>query len=293
MSIPSLRENVLLKPYTSFKVGGPAQWFCEPSSTDELAAALQFAQHENLPCTVIGKGSNIVVSDSGIAGLVVRLGDAFSTISQNGNTLQVAAGALLHSVVQYAIRQSLGGIEKLGGVPGTMGGAAFINAGAYGQEIGDRIVRVETITPKGELREYLHKDCHFTYRHTRFCELNEIITHVELDLVEADSDTLKASMQECLKARKEKQPLELPNAGSMFKRPPGMFAGALIEASGLKGYTVGGAQVSVKHAGFVVNIGNATADDIWQLTENVITKVKADHGVQLEREVIFLGRNRA
>lgn len=293
MTIPSLRENVMLKSYTSFKVGGPAQWFCEPSSTEELAAALQFAQRENLECTVLGRGSNVVVSDQGIAGLVIRLGDAFSTISQNGNTLQVAAGALLHSVVQYAIRQGLGGIEKLGGVPGTMGGAAFINAGAYGQEIGDCIVRVQTLTRQGELREYLHKDCHFTYRHTRFCDLDEIITHVELDLREANPDTLKASMQECLKARKEKQPLELPNAGSMFKRPPGMFAGALIEASGLKGYTVGGAQVSTKHAGFVVNIGNATAHDIWQLTEDVIAKVKADHDVPLEREVIFLGRNRA
>lgn len=289
MLSPIFRENVPLRDYTTFKVGGPARYFYEPASRTELARALEYARTESLPCTVIGRGSNLVVSDHGLRGLVIRLGDKFSHLHIEGDKLTADAGTLLNTAVTHAVRAGLGGIQKLGGVPGTIGGGTFINAGAYGQELCQVITRVESLTRTGEERIRTNAQCEFRYRHSIFCELDEVVTHVEMQLTLADDNTLRSEMQASLHQRKEKQPLELPNAGSMFKRPPGHFAGALIEASGLKGFSVGGAQVSPKHAGFVVNTGGATAADIWELTERVIEHVERDHGIRLEREVIFLG----
>lgn len=289
MTMPALRENVPLRDYTSFKVGGPARFFCEPTSQAELSAALCYARNESLPCTILGRGSNVVVSDHGLPGLVIRLGDLFGQVRVEKDKLYAEAGALLNTAVNKSIRAGLAGIQKLGGIPGTIGGGAFINAGAYGQELGQVITRVESLTRTGEERVRTHAECAFSYRYSLFCAMDEVITRVEMQLEAADTDALHDEMREMLRHRKEKQPLELPNAGSMFKRPPGHFAGALIEASGLKGHSIGGAQVSVKHAGFIVNTGGATAADIWELTERVIERVRRDHGVTLEREVIFLG----
>lgn len=288
--MPIFREFVPLAPFTTFKVGGEARFFCEPTCVDELRSALLRARTQALSCWILGKGSNVVISDHGLDGLVIRLGNAFSHISCHENHIVAESGALLSAVVQQALRAGLGGIQKLGGVPGTVGGGAYINAGAYGQELMDTVQEVESLTRDGEQRTRSAAECGFAYRHSIFCTNEEVITRVRLNLFPAEEETLRAEMRESLLQRRTKQPLELPNAGSMFKRPPGHFAGALIEASGLKGFSVGGAQVSEKHAGFVVNKGGATAADIWELTERVIDRVHADHGVVLEREVRFLGK---
>lgn len=284
-----IEENVSLKNFTSFKVGGFARFFSAPSSLEEIQELLQWAHQKGLPIFVLGKGSNLVVSDQGYAGLVIHLGKNFSQIRQLENRIQAQAGALLNTVVTTANRAGLGGIECLGGIPGTIGAGAWINAGAYGQELEQCIEQVTTLCADGSIKVRNHPECGYAYRHSAMIGTNEMIVEVLLSLKPADSTQLQATLQECLIKRKEKQPLELPNAGSMFKRPVGMFAGALIEQSGLKGFRVGDAQVSEKHAGFVVNLGKATANDIWNLTEAVIQKVKKDHNVILEREVVFLG----
>ena len=285
----TLQEFIPLASFTSFKVGGLARFFCEPQSITEIQEAMHFAHSQEMPFWVLGRGSHVVISDHGLPGLVIRLGNSFANIQVHKNLLVAESGALLNTVVNHAIRANLGGIEKLGGIPGTLGGAVFINAGAYGQEIGPMVLRVESLTFQGEPRIRLGHDCDFSYRHSYYCDVNEVITRVELQLPYEDGDSLRSQMHECLRQRRDKQPLELPNAGSMFKRPPGHFAGALIESSGLKGFTVGGAQISTKHAGFVVNTGGATASDIWNLTEKVMEHVEKDHGIRLQREVLFLG----
>lgn len=285
----TIQEFIPLASFTSFKVGGLARYFCEPQNISEIQEAMHFAQTQGMPFWVLGRGSNVVISDHGLPGLVIRLGSLFANIQVHKNLLVAESGAMLNTVVNHAIRAGLGGIEKLGGIPGTMGGAVFINAGAYGQEIGPVVVRVESLTHQGEPRIRFGHDGDFSYRHSYYCDAKEVITRVELQLSYEDGDLLRAQMQECLRLRRDKQPLELPNAGSMFKRPPGHFAGALIESSGLKGFSVGGAQISPKHAGFVVNTGGATASDIWNLTEKVMEHIEKDHGIRLEREVLFLG----
>jgi len=287
--MPLIEESLSLKNFTTFKVGGAARYFSAPNSVDEIQFLVKWAKDRTLPIFILGKGSNLVVSDHGYEGLVIHLGKNFSQIHTTENRIQAQAGALLNSVVTTANRTGLGGIECLGGIPGTIGAGAWINAGAYGQELEQSIVKVTSLCPDGTLRIRNHHECGYAYRHSAMIGSNEIIVAVELNLKPADPSQLQSTLQECLIKRKEKQPLELPNAGSMFKRPAGYFAGALIEQSGLKGYRVGDAQVSEKHAGFVVNLGKATANDIWQLTEGVIQKIKKDHHVTLEREVVFLG----
>lgn len=285
----SIQENILLKPLTTFKIGGPAKFFIAPQNTFEIQEALKWALSQNIPYFVLGKGSNLVISDQGYNGLIIHLGKDFSEVRIQDNLLQVQAGCLLNSAVNKAIKAGLGGVECLGGIPGTIGAGAWINAGAYGQELGDRVNKVTTIDQNGNLNHYSKEECQFSYRHSIFVNKAEIIVEVELSLEPSDAQILHNTMTERLQQRRDKQPVELPNAGSMFKRPPGLFAGALIEQSGLKGFRVGDAQVSTKHAGFVVNIGNATAQDVWNLTEHIIAVVQKDHNVILQREVIFLG----
>ena len=191
-------------------------------------------------------------------------------------------------VIQAAGR-GLGGIEKLAGIPGTVGGAVSINAGAYGQEFGDRVVSVRSMDPDGNLRTRTREECAFAYRSSAFRGNGEIVLSADLDLVPAPEDGLRAAIREVQKARTDKQPLDLPNAGSLFKRPPGGFASKMVEEAGLKGFRVGNAAISEKHAGFAVNLGGATASDVWNLSAAVIARVRETHGVELEREVVFLG----
>lgn len=284
-----IRENVPLAPLISFKVGGSARWFCEPSSAAAFAEAMAWAKEKNLETFILGKGTNLVFSDRGFPGLVLYTGRAFTHIDWNGNRVTAQAGALLHTVVTQAVGKGMAGIQHLAGIPGTMGGGTYINAGAFGQELKDVIVKVVSTTRAGELIGRTNAECGFAYRHSRFFDLDEIILETELELAPADAGTLQAEMRETLRKRKEKQPLHLPNAGSMFKRPPGQFAGTLIEQAGLKGFRIGGAMISEKHANFTVNAGGATAQDIHDLSSEVIRRVKENSGTTLEREVIFIG----
>jgi UDP-N-acetylmuramate dehydrogenase len=287
-----IRENVPLAPLISFKVGGPARWFVEPSTPAEFSEAVGWARQKALEVFILGKGTNLVFSDLGYNGLVIYTGKSFHGIEWDGNRVRAQAGALLHTVVTQSVGKGMSGIQHLAGIPGTMGGGTYINAGAFGQELKEVIVSVTSSTMDGKLVERTNAECGFAYRHSNFFDLKEIILETVLELVPGDKDAtqaMQAEMRETLRKRKEKQPLHLPNAGSMFKRPPGQFAGVLIEQAGLKGFRMGGAMISDKHANFTVNAGGATAQDIHDLSLEVIRRVKEMSGTTLEREVIFIG----
>ena len=284
-----IRENIPLADFISFKVGGAARYFCEPGTSAEFCEALVWAKQRNLEVYILGKGTNLVFSDQGFAGLVLYTGKSFQKITWVENHATVQAGALLHTVVTQSVNRGWAGIQHLAGIPGTMGGGTYINAGAFGQELKESIVSVASVTLQGEKVERSNAECDFGYRHSRFFDLQEIILETVLALKPGDAIALHGEMLETLRRRKEKQPLQLPNAGSMFKRPPGQFAGVLIEQAGLKGLSLGGAMISDKHANFTVNIGGATAQDIFDLTEQVIRQVRNHSGITLEREVIFIG----
>jgi UDP-N-acetylmuramate dehydrogenase len=284
-----IRENVPLAPLISFKVGGPARYFVEPSTPEEFSEALGWARQKGLEIFILGKGTNLVFSDLGFSGLIIYTGKSYHGIAWDGNRVRAQSGSLLHTVVTQSVGQGMAGIQHLAGIPGTMGGGTYINAGAFGQELKEVIVRVKSATMDGALVERNNAECGFAYRHSNFFNLNEIILETTLELIPGDRESLQAEMRETLRKRKDKQPLHLPNAGSMFKRPPGQFAGVLIEQAGLKGFRMGGAMISEKHANFTVNAGGATAQDIHDLSSEVIRLVKEKSGTTLEREVIFIG----
>jgi UDP-N-acetylmuramate dehydrogenase len=284
-----IQENIPLAPLISFKVGGPARYFCEPATAGEFSEALAWAKANGHKVFILGKGTNLVFSDSGYPGLVVYTGRSFHHIDWDGSKVRAQSGALLHTVVTQSVNRGFAGIQNLAGIPGTMGGGVYINAGAFGQELKEVITSVTSTTMEGRLVTRSNAECGFAYRHSNFFDYGEIILETTLELKAGDAEALKAEMRETLRKRKDKQPLHLPNAGSMFKRPPGQFAGVLIEEAGLKGYQRGGARISEKHANFTVNAGGATAQDIFDLTEDVIAQVKARSGTTLEREVIFIG----
>ena len=284
-----VRENIPLSPLISFKVGGSARYFAEPSTPEEFSEALGWARQKGLETFILGKGTNLVFSDQGFSGLILYTGKSFHGIVWDGNRVKAQAGALLHTVVTQSVGKGMSGIQHLAGIPGTMGGGTYINAGAFGQELKEVIVSVTSATMDGKLVVRTKAECGFAYRHSNFFHLNEIILETELELIPGDKDAMQSEMRETLRKRKDKQPLHLPNAGSMFKRPPGQFAGVLIEQAGLKGFRMGGAMISEKHANFTVNAGGATAQDIHDLSTEVIRRVKEMSGTTLEREVIFIG----
>ena len=282
-------ENVPLSGYTSFRVGGPARWFCAPASEDEFVEARAFATEKGLDTFILGKGTNMVFSDAGYDGLLVYTGN-YAGISWDGNRVTAQCGALLLDVVTQSAARGLRGMQNLAGIPGTLGGGAYINAGAFDQELKDVITEVVSIDASGARVRRDNAECSFGYRRSIFCGAGEWVLEVTMELQEdGDAEGLTAQMNATLARRAEKQPLHLPNAGSMFKRPPGNYAGVLIEGAGLKGFRMGGAGISEKHANFTVNNGGATAQDIWDLTSEVILRVKAHSGVTLEREPIFAG----
>lgn len=273
---------------TTFRLGGAARVLLEPSSEDELLLALRWARDKDLPVFALGRGSNLVVSDRGYAGAVVATG-GLSRISWDGPIVLARSGARLSDLVLQAVDRGLSGLEKLAGIPGTVGAAAAINAGAYGQEFGDRILSVRSIAPDLSIHERDRNSCAFGYRTSVFHGNGEIVLSVRLELTPGDRDELKSSVRQTQKARLEKQPLDLPNAGSLFKRPPNGYASKMVEEAGLKGLRVGNAAISEKHAGFAVNLGGATAQDVWDLSTEVIRRVRDFNGTTLEREVVFLG----
>jgi len=282
--------NAPLGARTTFQVGGAARVLLEPTREAEVAAALEWVRAQGMDLYVMGRGSNLVVSDHGWDGAILVLGKAFSGVAFEGARATALAGTMLTDLVMQCVRRGLGGCEKLAGIPGTVGGAVYINAGAYGQEFADRCVSVRTATRDGAIRERAASDCGFAYRTSLFHALDEVILSATLELVPGEVEALKASVQEMQQARRDKQPLDKPNAGSLFKRPPGGFASKIVDEAGLRGFRVGNAAISEKHAGFAVNLGGATAQDVWDLSTEVIRRVQASHGLTLEREVVFLGR---
>ena len=285
---PLLAQEPMAK-HTSFRIGGPADVLAQPADEAELAALLKRAGEHAVPVTLVGNGSNLLVRDKGIRGLVIKLSNIFSSITVDGNVLTFGSGISLAMASKKAASLSLSGMEFAVGIPGTIGGAVYMNAGAYDGEMAKVVTSVRVMDREGKISELKASELAFAYRHTALQNSGLIVTSVTCVLQPDEADAIAAKMADFSQRRISKQPLELPSAGSMFKRPPGYFAGTLIDQTGLKGYTVGGAQVSTKHAGFVVNVGGATAQDVLQLISDVQSKVFAAHGVRLEPEVLVLG----
>ena len=284
------RQNEPMRAHTTFKIGGEADIFIIPASPAALISAVKKCTGLEIPYFILGNGSNLLVSDGGIEGAVISLA-GINGISAEGEKITCGAGAMLSSVCLKALSLSLTGLEFAYGIPGTAGGALYMNAGAYGGQMADVIESAECLTASGEIKNLKKEDMRLGYRSSVFKKGGLIIISLTLALKKGDKAEIKAEMDELLNRRKQKQPLEYPSAGSTFKRPEGYFAGALIEKNGLKGLTVGGAQVSEKHAGFVINRGGATAADVKALIGKIQKTVFENDGVMLEPEVIFTGRN--
>lgn len=281
-------ENEPLARHTTFRVGGPADVLFLPESAQELQRAMELAREAGEDCLVIGNGSNLLVRDGGVRGLVIKLAGPMSGVSVEGTAIRAQAGASLSQVSRAALQASLTGLEFASGIPGSLGGALAMNAGAYGGEL-SQVVREAMVLMDGRVQTLSREELAMGYRTTRVLREGGIVLSAVLDLKEGDAPQIAATMDDLNRRRREKQPLSFPSAGSTFKRPEGYFAGALIEQAGLKGYAIGGAQVSEKHAGFLINRGGATASDLLRLIEYVQERVYAQSGVRLETEVRICG----
>ena len=270
-----IQRDISLKKYTTFKIGGNARFFAEPETADEIRSLFAWCREFKIPYFVLGKGSNVLFNDEGYEGLVIRLS-------------KFNAGNSLHSLIQTAANQGLGGLEKLEGIPGTIGGAIFMNAGAHGQQISDCIKSVTSITANGEIKTRTKEECEFSYRSSIFKKLSTpTILSAEFNFTPMPKETINKNRKEVLAWRKSKQPLQYPNAGSIFKNPAdNLSAGALIESCNLKGFSIGDAQISELHANFIVNKGSATAKDVKALMEKIVQSVKETRSVDLEPEII-------
>lgn len=290
------KEQIMLEEpmsgHTTFRIGGPAKIFVTPEDRRELAAVLALCRKEGCPWTILGNGSNLLVSDSGFAGVVIQIGKGFDQIAIEGEQMAAGAGALLAQAARQACRAGLSGLEFATGIPGTIGGAVVMNAGAYGSEMKDILLSAQVLTEDGSQREVSAGELELGYRTSSILRNGWIVLGVRLRLQKGDPETIGQRVRELTAARKAKQPLEYPSAGSTFKRPEGFFAGKLIQDAGLKGFQIGGAQISEKHSGFVINRGGVTASDVMELCRQVSEKVKAQSGVELEMEVKTLGEFR-
>ena len=278
-------EDIFLSAHTSFKIGGKADLFVIPSDEDTLAAVVSACSKENIRTLILGKGSNLLVSDDGFRGVVISTEKLDEVRLIDETTIYCRSGASLSKLCRFALENSLTGLEFAFGIPGTAGGAAYMNAGAYGGEMKDVLYRCDHICADGSKGFYEGENLDLSYRHSAYSKSDKTVTALYIKLKKGDKTEIKAKMDELMGRRRDKQPLEYPSAGSTFKRPEGYFAGALIEQSGLKGYTVGGAQVSEKHAGFVVNIGGATAKDVLAVIDHCRKTVFNNTGVTLEPEI--------
>ncbi|MFC2820317.1 MAG: UDP-N-acetylmuramate dehydrogenase [Veillonella sp.] len=292
-TLPStrVREEEYLRHHTTFKIGGPADLFVEPTTMAELSFALRTIHEFDVPVTIIGCGSNILVKDGGIRGAVVSVRHMTQIMDCNDNTLCIGSGYMLKDASEFAWENGLTGLEFAIGIPGTLGGAVFMNAGAYDGEMSHVVTAVRAVDFQGNIKEYDVSHLDFGYRHSVFHDNHEVIGEVIMTLKAGDKNVIKARMDELTEKRESKQPLEFASAGSTFKRPPGYFAGTLIEQTGLKGLSVGDAQVSHKHAGFVINTGSASAKDVLDLIAEVQRRVYDQHGVHLEPEVRMIGED--
>ena len=281
-------ENEPMSRHTTFRVGGPAEMMFFPANAQELVQALKLAREEGIETHVVGNGSNLLVRDGGIRGLTIVLGEHFSEVRVEGTKLHAQAGVLLSRAAAVAQEAGLSGLEFAGGIPGTLGGGCAMNAGAYGGQMSDVLVSAEVLL-NGEVKTLSLEEMQMGYRTTLPLREGGVVLGACFQLREDDKEEIYARMRDLNARRRDKQPLNMPSAGSTFKRPEGHFAGALIEGCGLKGCTIGGAQVSEKHAGFVVNTGSATAQDILDLIAHIQRVVKQETGVDLEPEVKTMG----
>ncbi len=279
-----------MKLYTTFKTGGPAELFIVPDGEEELKAVLSLCSESGVEIFILGKGSNLLVSDEGIRGrAVIYVGEGFDFIREIDDCIfEAGAGTSVAAICKYALSKSLSGLEFAYGIPGSVGGAAFMNAGAYGGEVKDVIKLCKHIDTKGKKGQFKADELDFSYRHSIYSGGGYVITSVVFRLKKGEKSDIEAAMQDFISRRKDKQPLEYPSAGSVFKRPEGYFAGALIEQSGLKGKKIGGAMVSEKHAGFIINYDNATTADVVNLIKHCQKTVKEKFSVDLETEIRFI-----
>ncbi|MCD8239199.1 MAG: UDP-N-acetylmuramate dehydrogenase [Clostridiales bacterium] len=284
----AVKKDEPMSLHTTFKTGGAASFFVEPSSAEETAETVKLLNELNLPYVIIGNGSNLLVSDKGYDGFVIKLGKGFSEISVSDDTITAEAGASLSGVAAAALREGLEGFEFAAGIPGSIGGGVCMNAGAYGGELKDVITKVTALN-NGEITTLENKDCNFGYRISRIMREGMIVLKAEFKLTPGDRALISEKMNDLAKKRSDKQPLNYPSAGSTFKRPEGYFAGKLIEDTGLRGFSIGGAQVSEKHCGFIINRGEATSSDIYSLICEVQKRVFDKFGVELQREVRLVG----
>ena len=278
-----------MREHTTFRVGGNAEVFIAPDSIDKICRILDICREYRLPCHVIGNGSNLLVGDRGVRGVVLQIYKNFSDMSVQDTRIWVQAGALLAKTAVFAAEHGLTGLEFASGIPGTVGGAVTMNAGAYGGEMKDVISRVRVLDPEGKLRTFSVEELQLGYRASLIQKQGCLVVEAELALTRGEPEKIYGRMEELKAARKEKQPIEFASAGSTFKRPEGYFAGKLIMDAGLRGYSVGDAQVSEKHCGFVINRGEATAAQVMELIEHIQAEVLLKFGVKLEMEVKRLG----
>ena len=282
-------KNEPMSRHTTFQVGGPADYYIEPENAESLAALINVCRAEDIPYTVIGKGSNLLVGDKGYRVVILRIGEKMAFCDVEKKRIVAGAGITLAALARNACSAGLGGLEFAAGIPGSLGGAVTMNAGAYGGEMKDVITAVQVLTKEGEILWIAGEQMNFAYRNSAVIEQGYLVLAAEMVLEKKDVNEIKALMADLAERRRSKQPLEYHSAGSTFKRPEGYFAGKLIEDAGLKGYAVGAACVSEKHAGFVVNKGGATAADIMAVCSHVAETVQEKFGVSLEMEVKRLG----
>lgn len=282
-------EKEPMSDHTTFRIGGPADIFAVPDTIEKAAKIIRICREQQYPFYVLGNGSNLLVSDQGYRGLILQIYRNLSEITVEGEEITVQAGAMLSVIAKKALAGSLTGFEFASGIPGTIGGAAVMNAGAYGGEMKDVLVSVTVLTKENEIKTVPAEELQLSYRHSVIPEKEWIVLGARLRLQKGDAKQIRSRMEELKEQRVTKQPLEYPSAGSTFKRPEGYFAGKLIMDAGLRGFTVGGAQVAEKHCGFVVNRGGATAADVRRLMDEVSAIVKEKFGVTLEPEVKMLG----
>lgn len=281
-----------MKQYTTWRIGGPADLLLIPQTEDDVVAALEFTRRHSLPLTVIGNGSNLLVGDGGIRGLTLKIGGGLQELQAKDNEITAGAGVFLPTLSRTALRGNLSGLEFAGGIPASLGGALIMNAGAFGQYIGESVRSVETIDFTGARRTWKASELAFDYRHSALQSRNLIIVKARLGLRPAEQKETLEHFEYFLEYRRRHHPLDQPSAGSVFRNPPGQAAGQLIEMAGLKGFSVGDAQVSEKHANFIVNLGNATATQVKELIEIIHDRVSAQFGINLAAEVRVVGEER-
>ena len=293
VGVQDVLENEPMRDHTSFRIGGPADVFVTPHSCEQAAGAIAACRAAEAPVCVMGHGSNLLVADEGLRGVVVQLSGNMAAIATEGDTIRAEAGASNAKVAATACKEGLAGFEFAAGIPGALGGAAVMNAGAYGGEFRDVCFAVDCLTPEGELVRLDAEQAGWGYRTSRIADEGMVVLGVQIGLHEDDPAAIQERMDDLAGRRRAKQPLELPSAGSTFKRPEGDFAGRLIQEAGMQGHRVGDAQVSTKHAGFVVNLGSATAADVLQVIRDVRRAVNEQFGVLLQPEVKLWGFSEA